>query len=81
MYYKDSYDREELGKHTLLNKIKYAPDSFRKISNPMDLSFRVVGLSDTRVYKLYETEGGIVAQETELNEHRIDSVVLQPINR
>ena len=81
LYYKDSYDREELGKHTLLNKIKYAPDSFRKISNPMDLSFRVVGLSDTRVYKLYETEGGIVAQETELNEHRIDSVVLQPINR
>ena len=79
LYYKDSYDREELGKHTLLEKIKYSPDSFRKVSNPMDLSFRVIGLSETRVYKLQETEGGIVAQETGMNEHRVDSVVLQPV--
>jgi len=70
LYYKDSYDREELGKHTLLNKIKYDKDSFRRISNPMDITFRVVGLSDTIVYKLQSTEEGIVAQfSLDVNDH------------
>lgn len=80
LYYKDSYDREELGKHTVLNKIKHDQNSFKKVTNPMDLSFKVIGLSDTRVYMLREINGEFIAQETGLNEHKIDSVVLQPVN-